>query len=143
WIADGIFSGAGDRRAGRTERSGAAGIGARHGAAGFCGGGGRWTGGDVVSCRVRAAGVCAVHGGDWGLAKGGHAMMPALIVFGGICHFGILIASALLPRVLAWKTELRKLDPLSRHIVWVHGAFIVLTVMGFGVLSLVMAREMA
>jgi hypothetical protein len=70
-------------------------------------------------------------------------MMAVLIALGGVCHFGILIASALLPKVLAWRTELRKLDPLSRHIVWTHGAFIVLTIIGFGVLSLALAPEMA
>jgi len=70
-------------------------------------------------------------------------IMAVLIALGGICHFGILIASALLPRVLAWRTELRKLDPLSRHIVWTHGAFIVLTVIGFGVLSLGMTGDLA
>jgi alginate O-acetyltransferase complex protein AlgI len=61
----------------------------------------------------------------------------------GLLHFGILIASALVPRVLDWRRELDKLAPLTRHMVWVHGAFIVLTIVGFGVISLIGARELA
>jgi hypothetical protein len=61
----------------------------------------------------------------------------------GLLHFGILIASALVPRVLAWHGELRKLPPLFAQLVWVHGAFIVLTIIGFGTLSIVNANELA
>ena len=66
-----------------------------------------------------------------------------LILFGGVCHFGILIASALVPRVLDWRKELTRLSPLSRHLVWTHGAFIVLVIIGFGTMSLLNARELA
>jgi hypothetical protein len=66
-----------------------------------------------------------------------------LILFGGVCHFGILFASALVPRVLDWRKELRHLSPLSRHLVWTHGAFIVLVIVGFGATSLLHARELA
>ena len=66
-----------------------------------------------------------------------------LLVLGGVCHFGILIASALVPRVLDWKGELRSLSPLSRHLIWTHGAFIVLTIIGLGALSLINASELA
>ena len=63
-------------------------------------------------------------------------MQPARLLFvGGILHFGILIASALVPRVLNWRSSLRKLDPLSRQLIWVHGLFIVLVIIAFGVLS--------
>jgi alginate O-acetyltransferase complex protein AlgI len=58
--------------------------------------------------------------------------LVALVFAGGLLHFGILIASALVPQVLDWRGELRKLAPLSRQLVWVHGAFIVLTIIGLG-----------
>ena len=64
-----------------------------------------------------------------------------LITLGGIFHFGILIASALVPQVLDWRAQLRKLDPLSRQLIWVHGGFIVLIIIGFGVVSLLVASE--
>jgi len=65
-----------------------------------------------------------------------------LLVLGGVCHFGILIASALVPRVLDWKGELRSLSPLSRHLIWTHGAFIVLTIVAFGLISVTNAHDL-
>jgi hypothetical protein len=69
--------------------------------------------------------------------------VETLIFVGGILHFGILIASALVPQVLDWKALLAKLDALSRQIVWVHGVFIVLVIVAFGTLSLLFAGELA
>jgi len=69
--------------------------------------------------------------------------LPLLIAIGGVLHFGILLASACVPQVLNWKQELAKLDRLSRQLVWVHGAFIVLVIVGFGVLSLWLPAELA
>ncbi len=65
------------------------------------------------------------------------------IAIGGVLHFGILLASALTPKVLEWRTALGKLDRLSRQLVWVHGAFIVLVIVAFGVLSVGFAAELA
>src|SRR4051812_28662988 len=69
--------------------------------------------------------------------------LALLVLIGGVLHFGILVASALVPRVLDWKAELGKLAPLSRQLVWVHGAFIVLVILGFGVLSVTIPHELA
>lgn len=70
-------------------------------------------------------------------------ILPTFILLAGLCHFGILIASALVPRVLDWRGELAQLNPLSRHVVWTHGAFIVLTIVAFGAISLANPRELA
>jgi hypothetical protein len=69
--------------------------------------------------------------------------MHRLIFMGGVLHLGILIASALVPGVLDWRRELDKLRPLMRQLVWVHGVFIVLTIIGFAVISLIAPRELA
>ena len=69
--------------------------------------------------------------------------LETLIRIGGVLHLGILIASALVPGALEWKRELEKLRPLSRQLVWVHGVFIVLTIIGFGVISLIAAADLA
>src|SRR5690349_2389202 len=71
------------------------------------------------------------------------ATLTNLLLLAGECHFGILTASALVPRVLDWKGELKSLSPLSRHLVWTHGAFIVLTIVAFGVITVTNARELA
>ena len=47
----------------------------------------------------------------------------------------------LVPQVLDWKSTLAKLDGLFRQLVWVHGAFIVLVIVGFGLLSTLLAPE--
>lgn len=69
--------------------------------------------------------------------------LRTLLTIGGILHFGILIASGLVPQVLDWRGELRKLPPLFAQLVWVHGAFIVLTIIGLGALSVANAAELA
>jgi hypothetical protein len=66
-----------------------------------------------------------------------------LLRIAGLLHFMILIGSALVPRVLNWKTELAPLHPFLRRLFWVYGVFIVLTVVGFGAISLGCTRELA
>lgn len=68
--------------------------------------------------------------------------LELLIFIGGILHFGILLASAMVPKVLDWKGSLEKLDGLSRQIVWVHGIFIVIVIIAFGLLSVLYAGEL-
>ena len=70
-------------------------------------------------------------------------ILSFLIGAGGVCHFGILVASALVPKVLDWRGQLRQLNPLCRHVVWTHGAFIVLVIVGFGAVSVGLASELA
>jgi hypothetical protein len=69
--------------------------------------------------------------------------MKTLLLLAGVMHFAILIASALVPKVLDWRGELRKLPALFAQLVWVHGGFIVLTIIGLGVISVVNAAELA
>jgi hypothetical protein len=69
--------------------------------------------------------------------------LSTFIFVGGLLHFGILLASALVPQVLDWKNSLAKLDLLSRQLIWVHGAFIVLVIIGFGLLSVAVPRDLA
>lgn len=69
--------------------------------------------------------------------------LQLLIVIAGVLHFGILIASSLVPQVLDWRGELRRVSPMTRHLVWTHGAFIVITIIGFGVIALTQAASLA
>jgi len=69
--------------------------------------------------------------------------LATLILIGGMLHFGTLLASFTVPRVLDWRHELGKLDPLSRQLVWVHGAFLVLIIVGFGSVSVGLPNELA
>lgn len=65
------------------------------------------------------------------------------IFLGGLLHFVILIASALVPRVLDWKTALSPLNAMIRRLFWVYGAFIVLVIIAFGTLSIFLAGDLA
>ena len=70
-------------------------------------------------------------------------MKPELfILIGGILHLGILSAGVVMPLVLDWRVALRKLDALSRHVIWTHGAFVLSVIAAFGVVSLVFAGDL-
>jgi hypothetical protein len=55
----------------------------------------------------------------------------------------ILIASALVPRVLDWRRNLAGLHPFLRKLFWVYGAFIVLVIIAFATLTFLHAGAMA
>ena len=66
-----------------------------------------------------------------------------LLRLAGLGHFVILTASALVPKVLDWKSALKPLSPFLRTLFWVYGIFIVLTIIGMGTLTLFNAHAMA
>ena len=69
--------------------------------------------------------------------------MKTLVLLGSAIHFSILFASALTPRVLDWRSALAPLPKLLRQLFWVYGAFIVLVIIGFGLLTATFAAEIA
>lgn len=64
-----------------------------------------------------------------------------LLLLAGVGHFLLLAASALTPVVLDWRVQLKSLPPLLRQLFWVYGAFIVLTIVGLGTLTLRHAQD--
>jgi hypothetical protein len=69
--------------------------------------------------------------------------MKTLLIIGGLLHFVTLIASAITPRVLDWRTNLATLHPFLRRLFWVYGGFIVLVIISFGTLTLLRADDLA
>lgn len=69
--------------------------------------------------------------------------LEILLTLAGLGNFGILIASALTPKALDWKTTLAPLHPFLRTLFWVYGVFIVLTIAGMGTLTLLHVKAMA
>ena len=69
--------------------------------------------------------------------------LETLLRIGGVLHFGVLFASALVPWVLDWRADLAKVSRFMRQLVWVYGAFIVLVIVGFGALSIAHADTLA
>jgi len=69
--------------------------------------------------------------------------MENLIRVGGVCHFGILTASATLPFVLDWRKSFGLLPKIERQLVMAWASFVVLVIIGFGTVSLVHAGDLA
>jgi len=69
--------------------------------------------------------------------------LETLLTLAGLGNFGILIASSMVPKALNWKVNLASLPPFLRSLFWVYGAFIVLTIVGLGTLTLLHAHAMA
>ena len=69
--------------------------------------------------------------------------LELLLRAAGVLHFTILIASALVPRIFDWRRELALLSPFLRRLFWVYGGFIVLTIIGFGTITLLNASALA
>lgn len=66
-----------------------------------------------------------------------------LLKLGGAIQLAILIASVQVPRMLDWRNELAHLKPFLRQLFYVYGAFIILTIIGMGVISIAFAGEIA
>lgn len=60
----------------------------------------------------------------------------------GIGHFVILIASFQVPYRLNWKQDLQALMPLNRKLLWVQSSFTVITILAFGILTLVLHDDL-
>ena len=69
--------------------------------------------------------------------------LEMLLRIGGVLHFSLLAAGILAPFVLNWWSDLKKLSRLTQQIVWVHGVFIVLVIIGFAAASLLLPVELA
>ena len=69
--------------------------------------------------------------------------MKLLLQFAAAFQLLILIASALTPRVLDWRTNLTPLHPFLRKLFWVYGAFIVMVIIAFATLTFRHADAMA
>jgi hypothetical protein len=69
--------------------------------------------------------------------------LQVALIAAGVLHFAILTASALVPIVLDWRKHLAPLPPFLRELVWVYGAFVVLTIIGFGAVTLGCSGQLA
>ncbi len=72
-----------------------------------------------------------------------HDVLTRLLFAAGVAQLGILIASALVPFRLNWRTELRSLSRLHRQMYWVYGGYVVMAIVAFALLSILNARELA
>jgi hypothetical protein len=69
--------------------------------------------------------------------------LELLLILGGVAHLCITSAGVVMTLVLDWRKNLAALNPLTRHIIWVHGAFVLLMIVGFALVSLLRAGDLA
>lgn len=65
------------------------------------------------------------------------------IFLAGIAQLTVLIASALVPVRLQWRTELSSLPHLLRQMFWVYGGYVVLAIVALALISIFNAQELA
>ncbi len=70
-------------------------------------------------------------------------MERSSLILAGLAQLGMVGVGLQVPRVFGWHEDLPRLRPSNRRLFWVYGAFIVLANVGFGVLSIVYAGELA
>jgi len=70
-------------------------------------------------------------------------VLTTLIVLAGVGQLGVLVASALVPIRLNWRSELAGMKKLHRQMYWVYGGYVVMAIMAFGLISLFHAHELA
>ncbi|MEI8017914.1 MAG: hypothetical protein WCH39_06915 [Schlesneria sp.] len=69
--------------------------------------------------------------------------LATAIFLAGIGQFCVLVASALVPVRLRWKTLLAPLPPLVRQLFWVYGGYVVLSIISLGTICLFNSNELA
>lgn len=70
-------------------------------------------------------------------------MLTTLITLAGVEQLSVLIASALVPVRLKWKTELERLPRLHRQMYWVYGGYTVMGIVALGLISVANAETLA
>jgi hypothetical protein len=69
--------------------------------------------------------------------------LTTLLFLAGLLHLAITSAGLVMTLVLDWRRNLAPLCALTRHIIWTHGAFVLLTIIAFGVISIALPGRLA
>src|SRR5437667_6165818 len=59
-----------------------------------------------------------------------------MLIIAGILHLAITSAGITMTRVLDWRKNLAPLCGLTRHVIWTHALFVLMTIIAFGIISL-------
>ena len=62
-------------------------------------------------------------------------IMHPLLIIAGVGQLALALASLAIPRLLNWRDETQKLDPLTRAVFWTYAGYIWGTNVAFGLLS--------
>lgn len=70
-------------------------------------------------------------------------LLARVVFIAGVAQLGVLVASAIVPFRLNWRTELSSLSRLHRQMYWVYGGYVVMSIIAFALLSILNASELA
>jgi hypothetical protein len=65
-----------------------------------------------------------------------------LLKLAGLAQVALVAGSFAIPKVLNWKNELAKVQPLIKQMFWTYAAYILVINLSFGLLSLCDAKEL-
>ena len=63
-------------------------------------------------------------------------MTEILVIIAGIGQLGVALSSLVLPRILGWREEVARLEPLTAQVFWTYAGYILGTNVFFGLLSI-------
>ncbi len=69
-------------------------------------------------------------------------MLETLVIGAGWGQLALAAGSTLIPRVLDWPSKLRVLPELERRLFWVYGAYILVTNVALGLVSLLLPGDL-
>ena len=69
--------------------------------------------------------------------------LTTMIFIAGLLHLAITSAGFTMTFVLDWRRNLSPLSGLTRHVIWTHAAFVLMTIVAFGVVSIAMPSALA
>lgn len=64
--------------------------------------------------------------------------MRGLLILAGVTQLAIVLASLLVPAVLGWREETRRLEPLTRVVFWTYAGYIVATNLALALVALLL-----
>lgn len=72
-----------------------------------------------------------------------HEYLPNMIFLVGFGQLAVLIASALVPLRLHWRTAFDGLPRLHRQLYWIYGGYVVLAIIANGLIAIFNAAQLA
>ena len=63
-------------------------------------------------------------------------MTTDFVFYAGATQLGIAMSSLFLPRILGWRQQIARLEPLTQHVFWTYAAYILCTNLFFAGVSM-------
>jgi hypothetical protein len=68
--------------------------------------------------------------------------LQQLIVLAGLSQVGLVLGSLAIPKILNWRQELAKVQPIIKQMFWTNAAYILVINLCFGLISIFDAGEL-